>query len=481
MQVLNNTKLNSFSSKIAPIDQEGNLRWTQTLILYALSHGFILASLNALYWDDWIYYSNGPIGVRQIQSECVRWCIPLRGWSEANLITIGPWTIRALTFIFWPLTTVLLYKFLKRTTWLKKVEASYVSLLVLLLPLNGARIALINNYYLFSLTIFVLGAWMTLSPKRGVRLIGLLPLFWSMFTASLQVFVYVLVAALLARLIQKLDIRNTFNVFILVCISLFQFAHRYLLPNIFESMVITQDGYNSILPAFLMRATLFASVLIVPLCVAFLRNLNLKPVPRENILFCIGLALTGVGTFPYLAVGHFANLSDWVLPFLPDESDWNSRHQLLQAFGFAFILLAVGLMFGVRNRSFLAGVVALSICLNITTYSAYFLDSTKQDEIISALHEVESQLANVNAVVVEDETPRFNARDRWIRSYEWTAMIQRSTGLSIEADYDRIQFCEDFKPSKRITISTTNGRFKSLLSGKVGIVLKISDLPSCGL
>ena len=472
-------RFSSAASRFTPFNSDGDLRWPQTLLLYTLSHGFILATWNAFFWDDWIQYSNGSKGIRQLQSVCARQCIPLRGWTEAQLISVGPWAIRALTFIIWPVVTFFLYQFLKRTTWLSKAERSTVSLLFLLMPINGARVSLITNYYLFSLTLFALGAWMILSPRRLVRLISLVPLFWSMFTASLQVFVFVLTAILVVRFMQKLDSLNQTNLLVLVLVTTLPFMHRYFLPLVFKSMVITTDGYNTIRPAFLVRAIFFTFMLLVPLFLALLRIRVKKPVPRENILCYIGLALIGLGTFPYLAVGHFANLSDWILPFLPDESDWNSRHQLLQAFGLALVLLGIASMFGVRKRSFIICTVALSVGLNFATYSGYYLDAMKQREFIANVHDMAEQISGVSAVVILDESLRFNARGRWIRSYEWTAMLERATDFAIEADDGRIQNCEVVAATKMLTVTASNGRLKSLLTGRVGISVRASDLPNC--
>lgn len=477
--MLKSFRFSSVASRFTPFNSDGDLHWPQTLLLYTLSHGFILAVWNAFFWDDWISYSNGSGGIRQLQSECTRWCIPLRGWAEAQLISVGPWAIRALTFILWPVVTFFLYQFLKRTTWLSRAEGSTISLLFLLMPINGARVSLITNYYLCSLTLFALGAWMILSPGRLVRLISLVPLFWSMFTASLQVFVFVLTAILVVRFMQKLDSLNKTNLLVLVLVTTLPFMHRYFLPLVFKSMVISTDGYNTIRLAFLVRALFFTFMLLVPLFLALLRIRVKKSVPRENILCYIGLALIGLGTFPYLAVGHFANLSDWILPFLPDESDWNSRHQLLQAFGIALVLLGIASMFGVRKRSFIICTLALSVGLNIATYSGYYLDAMKQREFIATVHDMAEQLSGVSAVVILDDSLRFNARGRWIRSYEWTAMLERATDFVIEADDGRIQNCEVAAATKMLTITASNGRLKSLLTGRVGISVRASDLPNC--
>ena len=477
--MLKSFRFSSVASRLAPFNSDGDLRWPQTLLLYALSHGFILVVWNALFWDDWISYSNGAEGIRQLQSECVRWCIPLRALAEAQLISVGPWAMRGLSFIFWPAITFFLYEFLKRTTWLSKTETSLVSLFFLLMPLNGARIALIINYYLFSLLLFALGAWMILSPRVLVRLISVLPLFWSMFTSSLQLFAFVLTAVLVVRLIQKLDALNQAHLIIVTMVTLSPFVHRYILPSLFESMIISSDGYNSIKLEFLARALLFTLVLFIPLFFILIQARTNKSIPRENILFCLGFALVGIGTFPYLAVGHFVSLSDWILPFLPDESDWNSRHQLLQAFGIAFVLLAVASMFGARKRSFIICTVAVSVGLNFFTYSGYYLDAMKQREFISTVHTMAEQLTGVSAVVIADESLRFNARGRLIRTYEWTAMLERATNFAIEVDDGEMKNCEVVAATKMLTIAAANGRLKSLLTGSAGISVRVSDLPTC--
>jgi hypothetical protein len=470
-----------FSMKLwkSPIAPNGILRWKQALLLYLVSHGFILASWNAFFWDDWFQYSGSSVGSAETTNECVRWCIPLRDWTEASMVSFGPWTLRVLTFLLWPAIAYLFYSFLKRTGWLSGNEVSTVTIIFLVLPINGARVALITNYYLFSLTLFAIGAWMIIGPRRSLRLISLVPLFWSMFTASLQVFVFVLSIVLFIRIVLKLDSRNIWNISMLGVLTFLPIMHRFILPVIDDSFRITKDGYNSISLAFLARASLFATILMIPLFFILMRIRREKTLNRESLLLGLGLALIAVGTFPYLAVGHFVSLSDWVLPFLPDESDWSSRHQLLQGFGISLSLMALSSMFGKKRQKFLKYLVVLCVGLNLSTYSGYYLDTVKQKEFMTEVSELRQQLSDVSAVVIADESLRFNARGRWIRSYEWSAMIERSIGLPILADDDRIEYCEGSNPTKKLTITASNGRLKSLLIGRVGISVRITNLPLC--
>jgi len=386
--------------------------------------------------------------------------------------------MRVLTFLYFPLIAMLLAKFLQRTRWLRDKETSSITLVVLFMPAYGARISHIDYQYSFSLLLFMMGAWMTLSPRVPIRVLALLPIFWSMFTASLQVFVAVIIVVLGAKLVRRELQTSADRLVILGALCAFPIVHRYLFPVLFPSYAFT-DGYNTIQVAFLLRAVVFTSLLLTPLMLLGLKLRREKAVSREFVLLSIGFAVLGAGTFPYLAVGHFANLSDWILPFLPDESDWNSRHQLLQPFGIALIILAVAKMLRRRERAFLFLIISISVALNIATYSGYYLDWMKQREFIAQMSESRELLIEAKSIVLVDEALRFNARGRGVRPYEWTAMVNRATDLNIIVDGNSIQFCEEKSPSHLVTVSADQGRLRSLISGRIGISVNLKQIEIC--
>lgn len=470
-------------SQLSPISSAGLIRWPQTIFLYVISHGFMLASWNALYWDDWMVYvansSGEPLGAFASGSECVRWCIPLRSWTESLLTSPGPWLMRAVTFVYFPITAWLLSRFLLRTNWLRQNEITLVTLFWLLLPANGARAGLVMSYYSFSVLLFALGSWMLFSRRPITRVLSLFPLFWSMFTASLQVFAFALLVMLLAKRSSEPREKQRLTTLLALVLIVLLFAHRFILPFVSSSFEITRDGYNEIQPAFLMRGVLISVLLMSPLLYFLNRRRLQMQVALESYQLGIGLAVLAAGTFPYLAVGHFANLSDWILPFLPDESDWNSRHQLLQPFGLAVILAAVSQMLGARMRSFAAVVLTFSVAINIATYSGYYLDAMKQREFINAIEDADTQLEGVSALVINDQAPRFNARGRELRSYEWTAMLSKATARNILVDSNSIQFCHESRPTKMLTITAARGRLESLFTGSIGISVDFDRLPAC--
>ena len=423
-------------------------------------------------------YATGSEGVNSFFAECTRCVVPVRATIEATLIAPGPWLMRALTFLYFPLIAILLAAFLLRTRWLRVRETSYITLVVLFMPAYGARISNNDYQYSFSLLLFVLGAWMTLSPRVLTRIFALIPIFWSMFTASLQVFVAVIIVVLGVKLVRREHWKSPDRLVILGALCVFPIVHRYLLPVLIPRYSFADD-YNTIQGAFLLRAIVFTSLLLTPLMILGFKLQREKAVSRAFVLLSIGFALLGAGTFPYLAVGHFANLSDWILPFLPDESDWNSRHQLLQPFGIALIILAAAKMLQKRKGVFLFAIISISVAFNIATYSGYYLDWMKQREFISQMSASKELLIDAKSIVLVDEAPQFNARDRLVRSYEWAAMVKRAIDLNIPVYGNSIKFCEERSPSHLVTVSASQGRLHSLISGQIGVSVSFKQIETC--
>ena len=103
----------------------------------------------------------------------------------------------------------------------------------------------------------------------------------------------------------------------------------------------------------------------------------------------------------------------------------------------------------------------------------------KQREFIAQMSESRELLIEAKSIVLVDEALRFNARGRGVRSYEWTAMVNRATDLSIVVDGNSIQFCEENSPSHLVTVSADQGRLRSLISGRIGISIAVVELSLC--
>lgn len=438
----------------------------------------MLASWNALYWDDWVTYAGGRQGTIDVFAECTRCVIPFRGEIEGLLIAPGPWLMRLLVFVFYPMIAFLTQQFLRRTQWLRRDEETIIALGVLFLPMFGARVALINFHYAISLLLFVLGAWMMLSQRRLTRLASLVPLFWSMFTASLQIFAVVLLVTLCIRLVTRQDVLSAERLILIASFLVFPPTHQFVIPELFPQFAVT-DGYNTVRTAFLLRGFLFGGFLLVPLIFVLFRWRRRNNTRRPLILLSIGLGLLAVGTFPYLAVGHFPNFSDWVLPLLPDQSDWHSRHQLLQPFGAAFLVLAIrGLMPGFEHIVLIA--LLVSCCsLNAATYSQYYIDSLKQTEILQFITDNADNFKEGRSLALTDRATDLNARGRSYRNSEFMAMIRSRTQTQMNVGADTRDFCESSQPDLNLIITSTRGRLRTLLSRNPDLSISLEPLPFC--
>ncbi|NBO80810.1 MAG: hypothetical protein EBV42_06100 [Actinobacteria bacterium] len=448
------------------------------LLLYVLSHAFLVLSWNALFWDDWMIYSRGPEFAQHFFATCERCGIPLRGQYEAHLLAAGPWLMHLLVFLMWPVCGLLLERILTSLEiWPREIIRTVAAAFVLT-PAYGARIALINFQYTQALLLFLLGIWLILHRQRVAQIIGLIFLFWSLFVPSFQVF---MVATILI-----VAIKNRHALFnspqrivpgLLILIA-FPLLHRYAIPNLYPSLKVV-DGYNTIRPTFLMRALLVSVLLFIPAMWMAVTVRHGKRLGLAYQLFASGSALLALGSFAYLAVGHFPNLSDWILPFLSDQSDWNSRHQLLQTVGFAILAAALIEMFPMHRARATAAVLLISISLNIAIYSSYYLDSMKQEAFIAEITRIREVFRDGDAVIINDLARDFNARGRGIRAYEWEAMIRQATGLDITADAEALTFCVEEKPRYEITILPTSGRLKALLANSVRLQVSLTELSMC--
>jgi len=462
---------------VALISLEGTVNWGLVLTLYAASHGFIVACGNALFWDDWSVYQAGSTGVKRFFRDSEFNGLPFREHIEGLLILPGPWLMRLMTFLVFPLATFFLFGYLQKVNWTTRAESAAISICFLFLPIYGARVANINFSSTLSLLLFVIGIRLGFAGHAWQRILGVIPLFWSLFMPSLQFFVIVPFMILLILLFNGEIEMGIDRLVGLTVMIISPFVHRYLIPNLFPSLRV--ENYNQIYVAALVRACVVVFLTIIPITLIILRYVRGHTSSREAVMFCLGLVVLGLGSFPYLAVGHFATMSDWVLPILPRVSDWSSRHQILQSFGLALMVTAVGHRL-FRNLSVALSVTLLVVIpLNIATYSAYYLDQLKQAEVIAALSTQKETLKNTEALLVEDRASHYNARSRGPRPAELVGMVNQAINRKVRVDGNLLSACLDLRPSHLIVISASKGRLMALLTRDLGVTVQVEPAPRC--
>jgi hypothetical protein len=201
---------------------------------------------------------------------------------------------------------------------------------------------------------------------------------------------------------------------------------------------------------------------------------------RGGLQVLVGLLITWLGMFPYMALGHFPNLNALLIGFVPGASDWDSRHQLLMPLGLGLVI--VGVLNFLNPARLWAGVLVvcgLSTVLNLTFSQEYYLDSIKTQRIIEAFRS-DPDVKEFDMALIDDQALRFNARGRAIRSYEWDYMLKAANpGLQQTTDVLRYVDCNVMDPDAIIVIQASNGKLKTLLTRNPGITVSVQKISVC--
>jgi hypothetical protein len=246
------------------------------------------------------------------------------------------------------------------------------------------------------------------------------------------------------------------------------------------------QGYNTMLPAFLMRASL---VLLAVLALATYLMLKARHVTEREASRCLkiisaGLILFALGLFPYMAVGHFPNLSDLFVLFIPNLTENDSRHSLLLPIGTAVTLVGIARRL-YRRESLKAVLIAtLFACafLNVSMYSQYYTDKLKQEGITRQLASKSAEI-QATRLMFKDEARRFNARGRDLYPYEYEGFLRSALpGRAFELVSGGEFPCprDDLEQGALIRITSSHGRLRTIATGDAGIRLSVESIDLCG-
>jgi hypothetical protein len=455
------------------------------LVIYGLGFVFSLPSSRSYFWDDWMYYAkSSPAQTSELFK--ANGSPPWRSFVEVTLLQSSPLLFRIFTLVFFLIASVFIYKILLYTPGVTTQIATVVSLLFLVLPVNSARIAMINFSYSTSFFFFFF-AWYLLSVGRKIWLIPISLILFFLSFAAQSTLVFILIPILHFAFLEfhtshKLSFRALASLTLLIVSPVAYFAGRQFLWR--------PDDHFSSYYAPQAQGTVRGFIVLGILSLPFLRIMwkyiaKKQSATLQNVLISAGLLSIGVAAFPYQTGGFLVGVSDWMINFVPNHSDWDSRHQLLLPLGIALIIggsLKLDSTKPLRWNSspVLSTIVACCVVLNVTFAQEYFLDGKKQDSIMAAMANNED-LKNASAILVDDSAVRFNARGRLIRSYEWEGMLQKVFGDdSRKISYLQYVNCAEFQPDAILRISAPNGRLESTLRGNVAIDIFVEQINPCG-
>ena len=445
-------------------------------ILYMLSNLLMLLNTNGLYWDDWVLYSQ-PFKVIETMFNQVTGKAHLYEYIHQALSHIGNgiYPYRLATVALYYLSGLFLYWVLLSIRFISKQLAFYITLFFLILPVNAARVALIDMPYGVFLCVFFLAFWLLsnyLKNRSNVFLrLTILALFYLSFTINSLVVFYAVVLlyllyqnqdecspkASIPRQIWQMAIQ--YGDFVAAPLLFFFIKRTYFEPyGLYENYNALSWDYFihhivlnfilSVKTAFYdpLAQSIFISLrfpLVFAVISAFvffllfrkgivLDSWGLKKsggdvvLPPREILFeapviplmRFGLLFFVLAVFPYIAVGK-----------IPSLLRLDSRHQLLVPLGLSLCLCSVVLVIErINNRvghAVLVLLIASCIVKNTYDQATYLRDWFYQ--IALEEHYKENPLIKSNhTFIVQSDLPL--AEHRSMQFYEHNGRLRKVFG-----------------------------------------------------
>lgn len=443
--------------------------WLISILLFVLAYGGSLFYLNAIYWDDWTLFNVSSQDILDTFNEAGS----MFNWSaymHISLLSIGPWAYRILTLLLMFFSGYLLWLILKNVPGISIEERNIITLLFLLLPLNAARVALINFGYTLCYFCFFL-AWYLAIAKRGylTKTASLILFLFSFNTNSTLVFYALPFTHLVYQktqfnfTVKKILLFIARYVLFIVAPFIYFFVKSYYFPP-----TRLYEGYNSvglsgIIRGLLLGSPLFIVLIVVLLFKRFRKNFSIQ---RDLILLFIGLVITWLAVFPYVVVG-----------VLPTFYEWNSRHQLLMPLGISIVILSAAswICYGKIMR---AGLLAIFIATfaNLLISSEYYLDWLKQQQIIDLISHSEA-IKKARTIIFKDNTRQWNARKRKYRFYEYNGWLKKAYGdeTRFAINLDDIESVTENLDSKYKQFFISRYNAANYTGGKPEIIVKINS------
>lgn len=456
--------------------------WKIASVLYGLAYLPFLLSANSLFWDDWLLIDRETEKISTSHYSSSGGA-PWRLFVEQTILQSSPLLFRLFCFFAFFFSGYFFFHILRRVRFLSTNQVVAATLVFLVLPVNSARIALINNSYAFSFLLFFCGWYLlAISERKSIQLLSLSAFFISY--TSLPVITFTLLPILYLIVLAEPKSVKAFFRAVLRTATLIILPIAYLIVR--QIFWEPKGGYaESYTPQFLgiARALIFIALCSLPLIYGvFIAKWRANH--TRQFLVAIGVFSLSIAAFPYMLGGHLVDISDWLIAFVPNFSDWSSRHQLLLPLGISMIIagsMKMDEFEKLRWNTFpaLSTILVVCIALNITFAQEYFLDSKKQSAVIEAIAS-NPELNTLRSVYIDDQALRFNARGRGIRSYEWEAMFEKALGNdSVKVAILQFPDCTVFQPDAIVRISSPNGRLESTLRGTVVIDLQIENINPC--
>ena len=455
--------------------------WKIGLTLYSLSYLPMLLFSKAYFWDDWIAYRHGESATKALWKAHGSW--PVVGFIQWDILDNQPSLFRVVTFLTFFTCGWFAFRILETLRFLDVNQITTMTILFLILPINSARVSMIMLEKSLYLVIFY-SAWYLLVTKKSIvwRLLSI-PLFLMSFDTVALIVFFVVPCCHLGYLmyldpkVKKINAASIPFALLLLAPLYYIIDHQINPPlGVFASMYTPQ------------KLGILRALLLLLLCAAIgfwilLKCRNDRVRAKRALLIYLGVTVVVIGATPYIVGGHLVDVSEWMLNFVPRASEWNSRHQLLLGLGLSLLICGViGDLDSRFKRQSLKVLYGVCVVWNLTYMQGYYLDSLKQNEVISAIRR-SNDFVDSKIIMVNDLADRFNGRGRGIRSYEFDGIFDFAKGASdvkTITGYSYVKCNDEFVPDTLMTITAKNGRLEATITGKVGIEISVEPIRPCG-
>lgn len=446
--------------------------WLAALLAYTISWCWSLIRPNALYWDDWVYVFNQPKGFLN-ESFSQTGLPPWRALIDQELLGVGYWTIRWLTFIMFFAAGLFLFEILKKIPFISLAQSRSIVLLFLIFPLNHARVPLVMFGYTTSYFLFFL-AWMLLVKYSSwiSFFTACVCFMWSFMTHSFLIFsVLPILHFVYLRREQLVCKKKNFKTLSQLGALLGVPMIYYVLRSLFWPPEAEYLWYHTLY----LRAVLVASVYFLPFALSavglVLWARSGKRISSKALIITSGFLAFAVGVFPYLSSGNL----DSRMTFFFWELDLTSRHQLLMPLGASAISVAIVYFISEKkSQPILVLISVVMISLNVFWGIGTYVDAVKKDALEELLS-VELVGDKSSSFVFVDETKRFNFRESAYRFYEFAGHLSNAGKDPVPVvKYE----CEEGLNETQVVISSDKGLFEAFFSRDLGLRLEIGPCKS---
>jgi hypothetical protein len=390
-------------------------------LIYVLCHGGIFFILNSIYWDDWVLFNSDKNVIITTFKQAGGSFFNYTGYMHSNIIPIGQWIYKVATFVLYFFSSIILYQILLENKKFEKSTSQIITIFFLILPLNSARVALIDFPYTIGYFLFFL-AW----KIKNHRLLSLVIFFFSFNINSLP-FLYILfIIDLYFEKNNHISIENVKQFiknkidFILLPILFFYIKYNFFKTSglyktynsnfSFINIFITPIRQIIDLSGLNINLFLFLAVFSIIIFLKPFYNAIKKTEYKNNILTLLSILLA---LFPY-----------WILGLTPTFVEWSSRHQLLMPLGVSLLLVQIITKFSRYSRYLIFTIfISISIVMNLNNYFNFFVDWNKQKAIMNLLAK-NIEIKDKKLVLINDHTLELNALSRNYRFYEWNGLFK---------------------------------------------------------